>query len=240
MTRREWSASRIHRWFAVVIGLAFFGWVASGLLMVLGPLTPDGIAPTRATPVSDLSRAVMSPSEAMNRIARALGEDVVSTNIQFGVVGELRVYQITTMSKGVVLVDVDSGGIITITPEFARQLAEGWMAPGISPGPLEVVEAYDWRYIRGPLPVYRVRFDNGTIAHISPTTGRVRLTDFTIQLRGALVGLHDFGVLSTLFGFAIGEWLLWAASLGSLVVIATGYFMAYPTLRFWKNRRSES
>lgn len=238
MTQREWSASRIHRWFAVVIGLAFFGWVGSGLLMVLGPLTPDGIALSRATPVWDLSCAVISPSEAMNRIARALGEDVVSTNIHFGVVGALRVYQITTRSKGVFLVDVDSGHIITITPELARQLAEDWMAPGISPRPVQVVEAYDWRYIRGPLPVYRVRFDNGTIAHISPTTGRVRFTDFTIQLRGALVGMHDFGLLSTLFGFAIGEWLLWAASFGSLVVIATGYLMAYPALRFWKKSAS--
>ena len=104
-----------------------------------------------------------------------------------------------------------------------------WMLPDHEIVEERTVESYDLWYPRGPLPAYRFVFDNGTRVQVR-TTGEVILADRAVQAYHGIVGLHDFSVVGSVFRVGFGHWLLWAASLASIVVIATGYLLAYPFL----------
>jgi len=243
MALKGWTVRSLHRWFGVVVGVAFALWVFSGIVMVSGiSPTPNGISLTPPGPGSDLSRAVISPSQAVARVAQVRDpeEGVRVRHISFRTVGTRRVYDLLVGNGETILVDVESGDILQVDLEMARDLARRWMRSDLRISREEVVEAYDQWYVRGSLPVFRFVFDNGTRVHVQPSTGDVALADRGVQVFYGILGLHTFSIFASLFRIGLGRWLLWAASAGSIVVILTGYFMAYPRLRFRNRRRAES
>ena len=242
MPRMTWNVARLHRWFAVVIGLAFGAWVVSGLAMLVGSPTANGITMNRPRPTTDLTGAVISPSEAVARVEAGSGNGGAARVRRIGLraVGTRRVYDLGVGGGRSVLVDVETGEIVRVDMRLARELASSWMQPDIKIAEERVVESYDLWYVRGTLPVFRFVFDNGTRAHVQTATGDVTLADRGVLAFFGIVGLHDFSILASVFRIGIGRWLLWAASLGSIVVIVTGYSMAYAKLPFIARRRNKA
>lgn len=242
MAGKKWDIRRLHRWFAVLVGIAFSAWVVSGILMILGFVpTANGITMDQPRPATDLTGAVISPSEAVAAVSAGPGTDgaVTVRNIRFRAVGTRRVYDLEVEGAGSVLIDIKTGEIVQVDMELARELARGWMQPDREIVEERIVESYDLWYAGSVLPVFRFVFDNGTRAHVEAATGDVTLADWEVQAFYGILGLHDFSVLASVFRIGIAHWLLWAASLGSIVVIVTGYFLAYPTLPFIARRRNK-
>jgi len=231
---RKWNSRRVHRWAGAIIGVCFVAWIGSGLLMITGQPTPAGVSGNYPSPTPDILDAVVSPSMALSAVEQTAGATIHVRNIQFTTVGSIRVYRLLTRDHGEFLVDVEYGRIVTITPDLAAELAAARMSPDIGADPPELIDAHDWRYLNGELPVYRVRFANGTLAHVSATSGRVWLSDWMTLTRTGLVGLHDFYTIKTILRMGGGNALLWAASLGAVLVVLTGYTMSFSLVRRWK------
>ncbi|UCG74986.1 MAG: PepSY domain-containing protein [Gemmatimonadota bacterium] len=236
MIRERWNARRIHLWFGTSIGVFFLVWVGSGLLMIVGPPAPSGQRTGALRP--DLTQAVVSPREALARVAAAADEDVVVRRVQILPIGGRTAYLFATKS-GDYLIDAESGRPLTITPELARRLAADRLDPGLQADPIEEIHSHDFWYVSGQLPVFRVRFSNSTVAHVSPATGEVQVTDLSRQLFTLLAGgMHTFWPLSVVVGLPVGKWLLWAASFASLILIGSGYWLAFPRWRAWRREKS--
>ena len=243
MSGTKWNARRVHRWFAVVVGLAFSIWVGSGMVMSLGIVpTAKGNRIDRPGPSTDLTGAVISPSQAVARTGAdpGVGGAPSVRGIRLGVVGTRRVYVVEVADEGSVLVDIETGEIVRIDMPLARELASGWMQPDREIAEERIVDSYDLWYVRGSLPVFRFVFDNGTRAHVQTDTGEVTLADRSFQVYHGITGLHDFTILTSVLRIGNTRWLLWTASLGAIVVIFTGYFIAYPTLPFLRRSRSKA
>lgn len=202
--------------------------------MITGQLTPNGVSGNYPTPTADILDAVVSPSMALRAVEQSAGATIHVRNIQLTTVGSIRVYVLSTRDHGEFLVGVEDGRLVTISPELAAELAAARMSPEIGASPPELLEAHDWWYPGGELPVYRVRFDNGTVAHVSTTRGSVRLSDWMTVTRQLFVGLHEFNTVKNILRLGRGHSLLWAASLGGLLVVFTGYTMSFSLVRRWK------
>lgn len=221
----RWSTRRVHFWTATFIGLAFTMWVISGLIMMMGVDPASGLS--SRGPVEPLATATVSPGEA---IALVGGDDASAASLRVAPMGEWWTYQIRVDGRWQ-FVDMHQGTVINIDQGVARALAQHTMEPSLTVTNAAVVESHDWTYFNGSLPVYRFEFDNGTTVHVNPANGSVRAVDRRTLFFTYSVLAHDFSLIGTVFRLPGGHDLLWIISLGSLLVIGTGYILAYPQLR---------
>lgn len=214
---------KVHKWVGIGIGVFLLMWIVTGMLLGGGEGRPRDAAPP------DYRGAVVSPAAAQEvavaadsglRDIRSLELDRLGSHLFYRVRG----------AGGTVLVDAAQPQRLEVTEALAREVAAGMFPQGRIEG-VELLQRHDRGYPNGGLPAYRVRFDDGarTLVHVALRDGMLAVSNKDLRLNGTLHGLHTFASLRALGLSRVPiRRLLIVASLISLVVVVTGYYMSLP------------
>jgi uncharacterized iron-regulated membrane protein len=225
------TVPRFHKWMGVTVGVIFLLWVVSGIVMILPPLpAPRGGPPA----VANYSGSTLSPAQAVALVAGREADSGAVTSLVLLRLGNRSAYQITVKGGRSYLIDAGSGERVIITAELARGIAEENLGGDVPVRGVEELSHHDFRYPAGSLPVYRVLFADPreTVAYVATRDGSVRLSDWRHRVRATIGGLHTFQPVELLTGSdSLRVTLLHLASLISIALIATGYYMSLPKRR---------
>jgi uncharacterized iron-regulated membrane protein len=220
----------LHKWIGIWVGIVLLMWTVTGIiLMVPGPRTEVRVRPI------PLSRAVVSPSQALARAGGDSTGEVRSTSL-------IRIHQHVAYridrGRRPLLVDAETGERLEITAALAEAIARD--ATGRSGGPAEVVTVrkHDALYITGNLPVWRVTFEGVEAPlHVSQLDGA--LVPARSRFRAVVHDLHNMSIVQDLVAgdrffraFAI------IAGTVALAGILTGYWLALPLRKPTRRARS--
>jgi hypothetical protein len=218
---------RIHKTLAVSVGIFLAVWFISGITMVL-PTSFFARADRPSAPI-DFHGVSVSPAEAVKALDKILGETAQVSGLYLIRVRDSMVYKIVLRTGRPHLIDAQSGRIVTITPEVAEQIARDEFSTKAGVRNVVRLTDHDLDYSRGPLPVYRVVFEDrhGTISHVSIDDGSVRQANRWLRLRDRIIGFHTFHAF--LGGHErLRKGLLLLVSLLGLAAVASGYYLALP------------
>lgn len=223
---------RVHKWVAVTTGLVLLMWIASGVVLLVPPPTPNILLP--------FERAAQQATRAdITRALTALDSGSTIDRVQIRSLLGRRVLEVRG-ERGVNLLDGESGAPLNITSDIARAIAAEQVDPTVSITGITRLEEHDLGYPFGPLPVFRVTFDDGarTLAYVNVTTGGVVYADRFTRAWYALTSMHDFTALVVLVkSVKLRHGLLWLLAGGVGLVALSGYYLALPK-RWTRARRS--
>ena len=224
--------STIHKWIGICLGVFFFMWLVSGVVMVV-PMKP--MVPPSFNSTPDLSTVQMSPAMAA---ALVTGDSSATRTVDLIGIGGRAFYQVKVKGGSQHLLDALSGDVLTITPAVAESLAR--LALNVGEAPLLSVERVTKRtpYIFGPLPAFQVNFGDParTVALVGERNGMVRGETRARQVRYFLTQLHTFAPIENITGRPETQEVgLWLVSGIALILVFTGYYLALPVR--WRRRR---
>jgi hypothetical protein len=136
------------------------------------------------------------------------------------------------------MVDARSGAVVTITADLAERLArEEHQAAGRVRG-VTLMEQRDAAYMFGPMPAWRVAFDDGsTVSYVALTDGSVRRSDSASRVRNIIVSTHTFAPMNIVnVGRLARKPLLIITSVIGVIAVMTGYYLSLPNR--WRVRRA--
>ncbi len=225
------TASRLHKWLALIVGAQLLIWFASGALMSFLP-----IATVRGEHLVDRDRVVPIPAGTRfadpAQISAHVGAPV--TAISWHMIGNRAVAEVTS-GKKVKLFDAETGAPLPpVDANLAKTIANAaWISPAKPPSKASRVTAENPEY-RAILPAWRVAFadpdetrvfvaaDTGKITAVR--TGTWRLYDFFWGLHIMDWKNHENFNTPWLFAFALGGLILGLA--GSVLL-----FLRWPFRR---------
>ena len=222
-----------HRWLATLSAGFFLIWLLTGIVMTL-PRVPNPNLGQSSKVITDYSTATVSPSQALKKLEATIGEISQVGDIQLYKILDLVVYQIVLNNGQSYLMNAQSGEQMTIDAEVSAQIARSH-----GPNNSHVVnteyltdhtEGYSW----GPLPVYRVLFDDKekTMVYVSVTNGVIAQSHQFQRIRGMFETWHDFGPLQSFGqGGRVRKIVLLLTSLVGVGVVCTGIFIFVKQLR---------
>lgn len=240
MKNRTWY--RIHKWFAITVGVFFLVWTISGIVMIL-PARLFGPTQFEFPITVGLREARTSPAQAIEVIEQRVGEPVNVVDLNVRQVQDRPVYEIVTLEHGTYLVDIDQGQVLEITAQLAEAIARDKASVQGEVQSIEKLTAHDLYYPFGNLPVYRVVFegDGSNMYYISAVNGEFSRSNTLTRLRAAISSLHTFEPLTLLVQQnSVRKGLLGLTALVGVMTALTGYLLALlPYLRRRdQNRRS--
>jgi uncharacterized iron-regulated membrane protein len=235
-----WSSSNrwlawFHRWAGVVLCLLFAMWFASGAVLHFVAFPSLSLAEQRANsdPI-DVSRVLITPSEALGRVTSANDLRLLS-------MGGQPIYALQSPDHGWVGVAADTGQPLTpLSAATARVVAEqfGHAAAHSIDGPLEYDQWVVHQHFDPYRPLYRVRLDDrlATDLYVSASTGEVvqrthrdeRLWNWT----GAVIHWIYFTPLRK--SWSAWNQVVWWVSLLALLSSSVGVWLGI--IRFIANR----
>lgn len=224
----------IHKWLGIGTGILFLTWLLSGIVMEL----PYGMRGAWAGPyeATDWGAVQITPAQAVQ--AAAGGGGTVAEGVELRRLGDSFVYRVTLGGESH-LVDAASGEPVTIDEATARRLARMEFASDATMGEVRLMEEREPSYAFGPLPAWRIRWDDGrgSVSYVALVDGSVRRADHVTRTRAAIESLHSFTVLDA-FGVGSGRLpLLLAVSVVSLFTVATGYLLTILLSAWYRRRR---
>lgn len=224
---------KLHKWIGVIIGVFILVQCITGIIFFL-PF-PEVVTNKEPDLSLDYYRSMkISPSEAVEILNEDLGLPIQIKNIYLKQINESVVYEISTMSGNIHLIDSLTGKIIKITPEFARQIALDKFAGSSN---ILKIEKIDWKS-----PVYRIVFDDKWTSSlfISALNGElVRKSNRIVKIRSFILRFHDMSILTTITKQGLyGKIILIISAFTSIVLIGTGYYLFIMFMR--KKRHSIS
>lgn len=226
-----WTVRRLHKWMSVAVGVFVFGWVVTGLVMIIpGPDESGG----PAAPV-DYAALAITPAAAVRTVEASSG--VPAGNLRLGRLGDRIVYVVSPRDRPPQLVDAASGALVSLTPELAGELARHRLPATVRVTSVTRIERHSLSY-HGPLPAYRVDFDDarGTRAYVNAVTGEVQRNGRFNRFKGLFASLHLFQPLDALPGGSRArKAALWLTSGIVIGISLTGYWLALP--RRWRQER---
>lgn len=227
---------KVHRYFALVLGLAILAWIASGIMISLRAPTPGGLtkAPNRAP---DFASVTLPPADVIARFRSVRGPDGEVARIVLRPLRDRLAYEVHARGQRPLMLDAHSGEVIEVTPELAVAVARDRLAGDVGRAQVERLDRHRTTYPWGPLPVYRLEFENGrgTIAYVSLADASVSFTSPKTQIWRFLASFHSFEPVKMLFGSdGLRNKLLLLAAVLSLVIVGTGYCMEAV---LWPKRR---
>lgn len=228
-------AAKIHKWLALLMALQILFWFASGLFFAVFPIervrSEHVIAEQPARPV---------PFDvAADGLLRLGSAGVTGERIEIRALLDRPVALVAGGGGRPVLYDLASARRISpLSISAAARIAEADHRGGARAARIERVATNSPEY-RGPLPAWRVEFDDGAgrALYVAADTGAVAAR------RSTLWRVYDF-----LWGLHIMDWrghedfnsplLIVATALG-LIVIVTGFIMFPSRLGYtaWRRRR---
>ena len=121
-----------------------------------------------------------------------------------------------------------------ITPELAEQIARDDFPSRARVLQIERADRHSFDYPWGPLPAYRIVFDDAqaTVFYVSTSDGTVQRSDRSSRIRRAITSLHTFEPLKLITKRdAVRRGLLVLLSVVGVGVAGTGYYLALPRRR---------
>jgi hypothetical protein len=228
MSRR--SLYKVHKWLAITVGGFVLLWLISGIVMILPPPFP-GTARQRPRAPLNLQGMTVSPAEAIEALAKVLGEQPHVRSIGLRRIADTVAYEVTVQERDLHLIDAQSGQLITITPRISEQIARDYIASQARVLESELITHHSIAYQGGPLPAYRLVFDEdqSTIFYVSTRDGTVRSSDRWSRIQGAMESIHTFQPLK-LIGKrdTVRKGLIVLLSVVGIGVVGTGYYLALP------------
>jgi hypothetical protein len=223
----RWWTLRVHKWVGTCLGIIIFIWLLSGVVMIL----PQGSRPSKDRGTVDYARAALSPAQAIALTASREQDSLLVRRLSLVPVLDRDYYLLEAGNQKSYLLDSESGNPLVITTEIAERIARETAGRHSDPVRVDLVSKPVSGYMGGPLPVYRVAFDDdrGSIVFVSPRDGSARYTDHRARARFLIAGLHTFDQLRLLpFGERIRKPLLYLTSLLGAGLVLTGYYMVFP------------
>ena len=222
----RWTA-RIHKWLALVVGIQIVLWVAGGVVMtvldidrvhgdhIVGPPPPVALDVENFIPVGQAVEAAGLEGELETlQIIPWLGRPV---------------FQIMDREGVSQLVDARTGEKLTpITSEIAIALAEESHLGDMRASSIEYMETQNIEYRGGPVPAWRINFDDeyGASFYVSENSGMLitrrnnewRVFDFFWMLH--VMGYWDRDDFNTwwLIGFALFSFVTVFAGMILLII----------------------
>jgi len=229
---------KVHKWISIVTGLVVVMWLVTGIVLTSPDPFPQVLPHYAGTPtVPDFRTVAMSPAEAVAHLTDSLGRPPAVSAVKLEQVWDLAlVYQITLTDGQVFMIDTATGNLFEMTPDMAAQIAKADYPAGGPVSRVERLEQHDLGYMDGPLPVYRVVFDErkATYSHIAVYTGELQRSNIMHRTILIISGLHTLETFIVLFhnkGLLINL-LVWLATIFSLIAAVVGYYLALP--RRWQ------
>ena len=215
----------LHKWIGVAIGLVLLMWTITGIIMVW----PTNRVRDTSGQTVDLSRAIVSPAQALERLA---DQDSAAPARAVSLVQILDhvVYQVDTRRR-TFLVDAENGELFEITPAVAESIARKSFRGTVGEVMVEQLTAYDARYGSGDLPAWRVSLGDeaGTVSYVSGKNGTVISGDSRRRFRSVAGKLHDFSAIKVIVSADwVHRFLAIGACLLAITSIVTGYWLALP------------
>lgn len=229
---------RVHRWLSLgAVGFLIL-WAGSGVVMLFPP--PDASPPSGGAtpPVPSYEHLDVSPAEAVSAVdADSRTPPARVSTVRLRVIGGDVVYRVVTADESVHLVDAGTGRLVEVNRSMALELARS-AYPGGSVTRVERLDRHELSYPYGPLPAYRIVFDDGdgTWAYVSKTSGRVAWSNHLTRIRAGVASLHDFSVIASLIrgGRYLQVGLMLFGTLATVLVVSTGLYLQF---RHWKSAR---
>ncbi len=227
---------QIHKWLGIMGGLFLLVQAVSGISLILPSLSPMWSPREWTLKPTDLQDITLSPTEAVTTVLANLpGTSLEVERVTLKRILNLIVYEVSVKAYGPRIVDARSGQIFTMTPELAEQIARDAFPSESRVYRIERIDRHDFSYIAGPLPVYRIAFedDPSVLYHVSMTDGKVVRRDRLNRMRAIIERFHFFEEFKFLTEekriLKILPSLL--ATIGILAV-GVGYYLALP--RRWR------
>jgi uncharacterized iron-regulated membrane protein len=244
---------KLHKWISVTVGAFFLVWLFSGVVMVV-PVRwlvniKSLVEGSQTNRLSSSGKALLVPSlptqpdfesieitipQAIVALEAELGHEVQVSQIAATRIGEGLAYEITLEDGNRHLVDAVSGARIQITQATAEQMAQAGAKDGGRLAGTVLLHKRDYFYW-GPLPVYKVSFDDSprTVAYVSPVTGRIEQTTSRLgRLHQSVTSIHTFHPLRLITEKdAVRKGLLILISAVGVGTGITGYYLALPVRR---------
>jgi len=223
---RRWIL-RIHKWIGICLGVVIFVWLVSGVVMILPPAS----TPPKGRQRVEYTRAALSPAQAIELVASRERDSGAVRRVTLVPVLERDYYLLETSSRQSYLLDSETGDPFVIDTGVAERIARQAAGGRADAATVETVNQPVSGYMAGPLPVFRVAFDDsrGTVVFVSPRDGAARYTDRLMRTRFFLAGLHTFDQLRLMpVGKDIRKPLLYLTSLVGFGLVLTGYYMVFP------------
>lgn len=191
MTRGQFRT--LHKWIFIFMGAIILAWCASGILMVL-PMQWFGAAVDGVQPAIDYRNITLSPAEAAARLEQHTGTRLDVRRIQLQQIHEHLLYQINAEGHATGYIDALTGGYFEFTPDLAEQITRTAFDIDAPLAESTRLTEHDTSYPFGQLPVFRVRFADGTGSRyfVNESSARVSRSTALSRLRSAIVSLHTF------------------------------------------------
>jgi hypothetical protein len=194
-------------------------------------ILPPSSTPPKGRQRVDYTRAALSPAQAIELVASREGDSSAVRRVILMPVLERDYYLVETGSRHNYLLDSETGDPLVIDDDVAERIARQTAGGRANAAIVETVDHPVSGYMVGPLPVYRVAFDDsrGTVVFVSPRDGAARYTDRLMRTRFFLAGLHTFDQLRLMpAGEDLRKPMLYFTSLIGLGLVLTGYYMVFP------------
>ena len=233
------TTRKLHEWIGFAIGAIFVIWLISGIVMMF----PVGNRAAYEGPYGpvDFTAAVVTPEDAVRTASGAAESDPLpgALGIHFGRIEDRLVYKVRIEGQPLRMVDARSGEIVTITEGRAERMALAEFATDANIVDLRFTEDRDPWYRFGPMPVWRIEFDDAkrSVSYVAITDGSIRRSDRITRLKGAIAGTHTFETLGAVGLLGVQVPLLILASIIGLLSVVTGYYLS--VTMFARKRRAK-
>lgn len=244
-TTKYWIR-KTHRWLSLAIGIQVLFWMLSGLYFALIPIESirgeDRVS--EREPENFAHTPLASPQLAIAQLLQQSGPSLQVRKLQLRRVLEIPVYEIRYDLGGeshIVLADARDGELLApLDREQAVAIAEQDFAPEASVLSADYIEAVsaDAEYRGGPLPAWRVSFDDAdnTRLYVSAELARVtarrntswRIFDFLWMLHIMdFESRDDFNTLLLQVFAALG-----------LIIVISGFILWGITTSLFRSRQA--
>jgi len=225
------TVRKFHRYFALVLGIFFFIWIVSGVMILLPEPTPRALV-SREQPKADFTSVAIPPTAVIAALSAELGRPAQVNQIVLRGLRERPVYEVHARGMPSSLWDAVTGKRFTISPAVAEAMVRDRVRDDVGKASFERIEKHGPTYPWGPLPAHRIEFErgDGTIAYVGITNGRVIFTDWRKRTWHLITGLHEFAPLNFLFGDSkVTHAALITVALLALVIVITGFSLEFLT-----------
>ncbi len=223
----------LHKWLGLIVGIQIVLWISGGFVMTFFHI--DTVRGEHN--IAHQERILLDGSQLRYSLADAIqthAPDGVTEASYKTLLGQ-SVYQLHREDGTQVLVDTRSGGEVRIEESDVRALAEADFSGTGSIAEIALIDATNTEY-RGPVPVWRVRFDDkeDTRLYFNADTGR------TMARRNETWRLFDFFWMLHIMDYKdrtdFNNWLVITASVFAFfsVLMGVGLLFYRLKLRDWR------
>ena len=217
---------RVHKRFAVSVGIFIILWCISGIAMIL-PLPQFEADEKKTQLVVNYAAARLSPADVVATLGKDLQKSIQVRSVSMLQIRDSLAYRIVLRTGESHLINTGSGKVFLIDAKLAEQIARDEFPTRAQVREIVQLVQHQPDYPRGPIPVYRVLFDDSlaTTSFVAIQDGSVRRNNRWTRLRDRIVDIHTFR--NVIVGH---EWLrrglLLLLAVVALATATTGYYLA--------------